>query len=190
MASSSAQRPTCASPLLPDIVAAVRRRRKAIAYKAGLSCEREFTETSDGAFERLNLDLRHGQVRLSVWADGGLWMSVSVPGKGRNSGWAFQDAFHGDVQDVSGGTLVGMLEAGVAQRLGADEAEEREQVRQRWKRGRRRTGRRPEGRMPPAEFGRLDANVGARGRRNARPFALTFATSRSNSAGTSARRSA
>ncbi|HKB05916.1 MAG TPA: hypothetical protein VKD90_27225 [Gemmataceae bacterium] len=125
--------------MLQDIVAAFRRRRKAIAYKAGLSCEREFTETSDGAFERLNLDLRHGQVRLSVWADGGLWMSVSVPGKGRNSGWAFQDAFHGDVQDVSGGTLVGMLEATLAQPLGVDPAAEREQLRQIWKRARPRT---------------------------------------------------
>src|SRR5262245_8815730 len=139
MASGSAEWPTFESPLLQDIVAAFRRRRKAIAYKAGLSCEREFTETSDGAFERLNLDLRHGQVRLSVWADGGLWMSVSVPGKGRNSGWAFQDAFHGDVQDVSGGTLVGMLEATLAQPLGVDPAAEREQLRQIWKRARPRT---------------------------------------------------
>src|SRR6266542_6648813 len=85
--------PVFDSPLLQDVAAAFRRRAKAIRYQAGLSCEREFSETAEGVFERLNVDLHGGHMRLSVWGDGVLWLSVCVPGAGRNSGWAFKDSF-------------------------------------------------------------------------------------------------
>jgi len=60
--------PTSDAPLLRGIAAALQRRRKAIAYHVGLSCEREFTESAAGVVERLNLEAGH--LRLSAWSDG------------------------------------------------------------------------------------------------------------------------
>ena len=131
--------PAFDSPLLRDVAAAFLRRRKALRYRAGLSCGREFDETAGGTFERLNLDLPGGRLRLSVWADGVLLLSVCVPGRGRNSGWAFADAFHGDVDDVSAQTLVGMVEATLALPFGADPPAERERLRDVWRRVRPRS---------------------------------------------------
>ena len=126
--------PAFDAPLLRDIAAAFRGRRKALRYRAGLSCGREFSESADGTSERLNLDLPRRGVRLSVWADGSLGLSVCVRAAGRNAGWAFQDAFHGDAGDVSAATLVNMIEATLGLRLGVEPAAEREQLRAVWSR--------------------------------------------------------
>lgn len=130
--------PVFDSPLLLEIAAAVLRRRKAIAYNTrasgGLSCTREFSETEAGTFERLNVDIWGWHLRLSVWADGVLWLSLCVLAAGRNAGWAFQDAFHGDAGDVSAATLVTMIESTLALRLGTEQAAEREQLRAVWSR--------------------------------------------------------
>src|SRR5215510_7622571 len=78
----SSEWPVFDAPLLGDVGAALLRRRKAIKYHARLACEREFSETADETFERLNLDLEcllGIQLRLSVWADGIMWLSVCVP---------------------------------------------------------------------------------------------------------------
>ncbi len=131
----SAAWPTFDAPLLADIAAAFLRRRKAIKHRAGgVSCSQEFSESAVGTFERLNLDLRRGHLRLSVWADGCLWVSVCVRATGRNAGWAFHDAFHGHAGDVSAVTLVGMFEATLGLRLGADPIAERESLRALWRR--------------------------------------------------------
>ncbi|HJZ92675.1 MAG TPA: hypothetical protein VKE40_17500 [Gemmataceae bacterium] len=140
MPTGSTEWPTFDSPPLRDIAAAFHRRRKAIAYKAELSCERELTETAAGALERFNLDLGRRHVRLSVWADGTLWFSICIPGKGPISGWAFKDRFYGTAKGISGGTLVGMLEATLAQPFGADPTAGRDQLREIWKRVGPRTG--------------------------------------------------
>jgi hypothetical protein len=132
--------PTFYSALLVDVADAFLRRRKAIAYMADLSCSREFSETAEGVLERLNLDLRAGHLRLSVWADGGMWLLVCVPGSGANSGWAFIDHFHGDLSDVSAATLVGMVEATLAVDFRTDPSAQREQLRELWRRVRPRTG--------------------------------------------------
>jgi hypothetical protein len=110
--------PTFDAPLLLEIAAAFLRRRRAIAYRAGLSCRREFTESPSGAVERLVLEA--GPLRLCVWADGVMWLGVFVRGLGRGAGWAFREAFHGDVRDVSAEALVGMVEATLALPLGSD----------------------------------------------------------------------
>jgi hypothetical protein len=128
------------SPLLADIAAAFLRRRKAIAYRAGvITCGREFSESVAGTFERLNLDLRGKHLRISVWSDGCLWVSVCVRAAGRNAGWAFRDAFHGDAGDVSATALVGMVEATLKLPLGADPMVDREQLRTVWRRVHPRT---------------------------------------------------
>jgi hypothetical protein len=130
--------PVFDSPLLTEIAAAFLGRRKAIAYKtrtsSDLSCTREFSETQTGTHERLNLDIRGGHLRLSVWADASLWLSVCVRAAGRNAGWGFQDAFHGDAGDASAATLVSMIEATLELSLGTDQAAEREQLRAVWSR--------------------------------------------------------
>jgi hypothetical protein len=124
--------PTFDAPLLREIAAAFLRRRKAIAYHAGLACEREFSESAAGAVERLNLEA--GDLRLSAWSDGLMWLAVCVRGFGRGAGWAFKDAFHGDVQDVSAEALVGMVEATLALPFGADPEKGRPQLRGVWAR--------------------------------------------------------
>ena len=131
---SSTEWPTFDAPLLRDVTAAFLSRRKALRYRAGLSCHREFTEAADGAWERFNLDLRKGHLRLSVWADGVIWVSVCVRGRARNSGWSFTDGFHGDVRDVSADTLVRMVESTIALRFGVDPPAEREHLRLVWMR--------------------------------------------------------
>jgi hypothetical protein len=118
--------------LLRDIAAAFKRRRRAIAYQVGLSCEREISESAAGAMERLNVEA--GDMRLSAWSDGVLWLGVCVPAFGRGAKWAFKDAFHGDTQDVSAEALVGMVEATLALPFGNDPPKEREQLREVWAR--------------------------------------------------------
>ena len=55
--------PAFDAPLLQDVSVAFLRRRKTLRYGAGLACEREFSEDTQGTLERLNLDLRRGHVR-------------------------------------------------------------------------------------------------------------------------------
>lgn len=124
--------PTFDSPLLQEVGSAFLRRRKAIAYQCGFSCEREFSESATGVVERLNIDA--GDLRLCIWADGVMWLSVCVRGKGRGVGWAFKDTFHRDAQDVSAEALVGMVEATVALTFGSNPVREREQLRGMWAR--------------------------------------------------------
>lgn len=122
--------PTFDAPLLQEISIAFLRRRKAIAYHRGLTCERELSESAAGAVERLNLEA--GDLRLSAWSDGVLWLAVCVRGFGRGAGWAFKETFHGDAQDVSPKALVAMFEATLALPWGADSEEMRLQLREMW----------------------------------------------------------
>jgi hypothetical protein len=131
--------PTFDAPLLQAVAGALLRRRKAIRYQAGWSCEREFSETDAGVSERLNLDLHpgDGDLRLSVWADGLLWLRLCVAGPGRNSGWAFLHSFSGSVLDVAPETLVGMIEATLAEPFLAGQSDPtayRERLHTIWKR--------------------------------------------------------
>jgi hypothetical protein len=138
------QWPRFDSALLQGVAAAFQRRGKAIRYQAGLSCEREFSETGGGTSERLNLDLRpgSGDLRLTVWEDGVTWLRLCVVGSGRNAGWAFVDHFYGSVQDVSPEALVALVEATIAEpfRPGSSDPQEyRERLRTIWGRVRPRT---------------------------------------------------
>lgn len=131
------QWPKFDSPLLQDVAAAFHRRGKAIRYRAGLSCEREFSETAGGASERLNLDLRPGggDLRLTVWEDGVMWLRLCVAAPGRNAGWAFLEQFYGTIQDVSPEALVAMTEATIAAPFHpstSDSQEYRERLRTIW----------------------------------------------------------
>ena len=145
MSAEPANVPAFDSPLLQEVAVTFARRRKAIRYRAGWSCDREFSEAADGTVERFNLDLRPngGDLRLSVWADGGLWVCLCVARPGRNAGWAFLDQFHGCIADVSPATLVGMVEATFAESFRPGESDPgayRERLRTIWKRVRSGAG--------------------------------------------------
>jgi hypothetical protein len=120
------------SPLLAEVAQAFALRRKAIRYRSGICCEREFSETAEGAVERLNLRSRH--LILSVWAEGVMFFGVAVPAAGAHGGWTFEDHFHGDVNDVAPQTLVRMFEATIGVPFGNDAFEEREGLRRIWAR--------------------------------------------------------
>jgi hypothetical protein len=129
--------PVFDAPLLQAIASAFRRRSKSLRYQAGLSCERVFSETTDGVFERLNLDLRPGAgaLRLSVWQDGVMWLRLCVPAPGRNSGWALLERFYGSVLDVAPETLVNLLEGTIAEPFHPGETDPvayRERLRTTW----------------------------------------------------------
>ena len=129
--------PTFDSSLLQSVASAFLRRRKTMRYQAGLFCEKEFGETDRGTSERLNFDLHpgNGDLRLSVWEDGVMWLRLCVSGSGRNSGWAFMEDFHGSINDVSPETLVAMIEKTIATRFrpeSSDPTEYREQLRTIW----------------------------------------------------------
>ncbi len=131
--------PQFEAPLLREVVAAFRRRRKALRNQAGLSCEREFSETDRGAFERLNFDLQPGcgDLRLTVWEDGVLWLRLCVPTYQRQGGWAFQDDFYGTTDDVSPETLVALVEATIRESFypgRSDPAAYRTRLRTIWRR--------------------------------------------------------
>jgi hypothetical protein len=123
------QWPAFDAPLLQGIAAAFARRRKAIAYHSSLTCTREMSESTSEVIERLNLDLRSDSLRLSVWADGDLWLRLCRRAAGRNAGWAFMDHFYGDAQVVPVEALVGMVERTLALRIGTDPPSERQQLR-------------------------------------------------------------
>jgi hypothetical protein len=124
--------PTFDAALLQGIATAFLRRRKAIAYRVALSCEREFSESASGAVERLNLQA--GNLRLCIWADGVMWLAVCIRGSRRRGGWSFKDTFHGDVQDVSPESLVGMVEATLELPFGKDRDRESHALRTVWAR--------------------------------------------------------
>ncbi|MCI0361745.1 MAG: hypothetical protein L0211_24940 [Planctomycetaceae bacterium] len=127
------------SALLQEVVAAFQRRRKSIRTRAGLACEREFSETEDGAFERLNFDLQpgFGDMRLTVWEDGKMWLRLCVSAFQRQGGWAFKDDFYGSTDDVSPEALVAMVEATIEQSFypgSSDPEKYRERLRTIWRR--------------------------------------------------------
>lgn len=71
--------PLFESGLLHDIASAIERRGKSIRYRGRLECGRA-VETP---FERLNVNFAspvYGDVSLSIWSDGKLWLSVKQPG--------------------------------------------------------------------------------------------------------------
>jgi hypothetical protein len=125
------------APLLREVAEAFARRRKALGYQAALSCRKEFAEGEHGTCERLDLaraDFPGRSIQLSVWAEGGLWVSVRLRGRGRNSGWSFADEFRGSALDVGPSTLVEMLAATVAVSFdfGSDPPAERQRLRRVW----------------------------------------------------------
>jgi hypothetical protein len=127
------------SPVLQAVAEAFQRRRKALRYQAKLSCEREFSEMPTGTFERIIFDLkpRNGKLRLSVWEDGEMCISLCVRGDSRKGAWAFADQFHGGIHDVSPATLLAMVEATLADPFQpgvSDIVEYRESLRRIWKR--------------------------------------------------------
>jgi hypothetical protein len=112
MAADAQAWPEFDSPLLGAIAAAFCRRRRAIRYHGPLACTRELSETPQGTFERLNMD--HGdraQLRLSVWADGAMWLRACAPRPGRNAGWAFLCCFDGEVSGIAADEIVRLFEA-------------------------------------------------------------------------------
>ncbi len=110
--------PAFDAPLLQGVAMAFARRRKALAYHSSLTCKRELSESTSGVIERLNLDLRSDNLRLSIWADGVMWIRLCCLAPGRNAGWAFMDHFYEDARAVPAEVLVGLVENSLALRIG------------------------------------------------------------------------
>ncbi|MGL6075233.1 MAG: hypothetical protein ACRC8S_13830 [Fimbriiglobus sp.] len=134
MATKPPDWPIFETEMLQQYSVAIEKRRKSLRYRAGLSCEREVTMCPQGNFERLNLALPGCGLRLSAWEDGIIWVSVSVAAPGRNAGWAFEDAFHGRLDDISPLALLNMIEATLEIPFGSDPVAERPKLRLIWQR--------------------------------------------------------
>src|SRR4051812_9061809 len=98
--------PVFDSALLSSILEAVERRGKAIRYHSSLECSREV----DRDIERLNIDIKGDSgVRLSVWADGVLWLGITKPHAGRSGGWDINEQFDGRLGEIHPAELVAQL---------------------------------------------------------------------------------
>ena len=91
---------------------ALRARSKAITYHAADWTVSRETEADS---ERLNVDAdgHHGNLRLSVWADGVLWFRLCrVRAK---NGWDFMLSFHGNLADLDAEMIVEQFIASMTQ---------------------------------------------------------------------------
>lgn len=88
---------------LAAITDAFRARSKAITYHAP---KWSITRDSDADSECMTVDAggHHGNLRLSVWADGVLWFRL-CRGRAKN-GWEFMLSFHGDLNDLDAHVIV------------------------------------------------------------------------------------
>ncbi|MCI0457976.1 MAG: hypothetical protein L0Z62_13505 [Gemmataceae bacterium] len=126
--------PAFDAPLLQAVVAAFLSRRKAIRYHGPLSCEREFNETEDRTYERLNLDYEgQGKLRLSVWEDGAVWVRACIAGAGSHGGWSFLDSFHGQPHRLAPADLVEKFEATILLCGGGEVPDRSERLRRLWR---------------------------------------------------------
>ena len=97
---------------LDTIAAALGRRAKAIkSHSRRFACARE----ASGNGERLDVDMETGeaqptQLRLSVWEDGSVWLSVHQRDTWRRGGWAFQYTGRGGAAHLEARAIVAMLE--------------------------------------------------------------------------------
>ena len=130
--------PTFDASLLQEIATAFLGRRKAIAYRSGLFCGREFDSSQIVHVERLNIEA--GSLRLSIWADGVMWLAVCVKGLGRGAGWAFKDSFHGEVLAVPAKSLVEMVMATLNLPFGKNPEKEWQELRAIWEKVQPYTG--------------------------------------------------
>ena len=106
--------PSFQSSLLTELVAAFRNRSKAISYHLrSFSVKSSLESGSAGNLERLNIDA-HGsssrELRLSVWADGGIWLRLCKPNSKKMGGWAFLIAFHGHMNQIPPHDMVALFE--------------------------------------------------------------------------------
>ena len=112
---SPSEWPLFEANLLSEISAAFRLRSKAISYQCrpgSFSIARSI-EAAPSATERLNIDaVRYcsTQFRLSVWADGGMWLRLCRPNSTRLGGWAFLVAFHGHMSQILSHDIVALFE--------------------------------------------------------------------------------
>ncbi len=100
---------TFESSLLREIASAIARRGKAIRHHGHLSC----SCTVEDSIERLNVEfasLSAWRVRLSVWPDGVLWLSVLQAGARRTGGWAHRDEFHSRMENLDAHAVVERFE--------------------------------------------------------------------------------
>jgi hypothetical protein len=127
--------PAFDASLLQEVSAAFLRRRKSMKYRFGLSCERGFSETATGTFERLDLNTDWPLLLgLSIWEDGELCLDVRLRPTKRQGPWVFKDSFYGDVNDVSGKALVQMVERTLSVPRGVDPEREKQKLREVWAR--------------------------------------------------------
>ena len=106
--------PSFQSSLLTGLVAVFRNRSKGISYHLrSFSLKNSLDSGSTEDLERLDIDaLAAGstKVRLSVWADGGIWLRLCRPNSKKMGGWAFLIAFHGHMNQIPPDDIVALFE--------------------------------------------------------------------------------
>ncbi|MES2921874.1 MAG: hypothetical protein V4819_10015 [Verrucomicrobiota bacterium] len=73
----------------------------------------ECSHAVEDSIERLNVDFTATlsfRVRLSIWADGALWLGITKPGPRRTGGWAYRDEFHGHLEGLDAHGVVERFE--------------------------------------------------------------------------------
>jgi hypothetical protein len=130
--------PTFDAPLLKRLAEALRRRSRAIRYKAmTLTCGRDWSETPEGVFERLNVEVHWpAHILLSVWSDGEMWLRACRAAPGTNAGWEFQVQFYSDLREIEPALVVEKFEASMDLCYGPQSPERVGQLLELWNEGR------------------------------------------------------
>lgn len=112
------QWPKPEAPFLADIVAALRKRSKAIKHQFGFySCETNWDQDDDERFEKVELyfeSLRDRPYRITchLWDDRWLWIDVRQATARRpvEAGWAFEWSHSGRVGETSPQDIIRAIE--------------------------------------------------------------------------------
>ena len=105
--------PLFESAFLHEVATAIERRGKAIRYSGSLQCSRDVGNSG----ERLNVEftgLFRISVRLSIWPDGAMWLSVTQPGPKGTRGWALNHELRSHVAEFDGREVCRRFEQTIA----------------------------------------------------------------------------
>jgi hypothetical protein len=105
--------PLFESAFLHEVATAIERRGKAIRYHSSLKCSRDVGESGE-CLKVEHTGLFRISVRLFIWSDGAIWLSVTQPGPNRTGGWALHHELRSHVAEFDGPEVCRRFERTIA----------------------------------------------------------------------------
>lgn len=105
--------PLFESAFLHEVATAIERRGKAIRYHGSLQCSRDVGEYAECLSAEFT-GLFRISVRLYIWSDGAMWLSVTQPGPNRTGGWSLNHELRSHVAEFDGCEICRRFEQTIA----------------------------------------------------------------------------